>query len=152
MIEHQMEHIFTYSAALNPPEVVGEVPEGLRVNYWVAGGDVDGSKLKGKLLPVGADWLTVRRDGMAVLDVRISVVTQDGVLIDVTYPGLGDMGADGYEKACQGELPKRMKLYTSPRFRTSHPDYQWMHRTLFFGIGEVDFDRSEVMYDVYAMR
>ncbi len=152
MIEHQPEYVFSYTASLNPPEIVGDVPEGLRVNYWVTGGDVEGPKLQGKLLPVGADWLTLKRDGVAALDVRISILTHDGVLIDVTYPGLGDMGADGYEKACRGELPKRMKLYTVPRFRTAHPDYQWMHRALFIGIGEVDFDRSEVIYDIYALR
>lgn len=35
MIAYELEHLFTYSAALNSAEVVGEVPEGFRVNYWV---------------------------------------------------------------------------------------------------------------------
>lgn len=152
MFAYQLDHLFTYSARLKPTEILGEVPEGFRVNYWVTGGEVDGPKLKGKVLPVGADWLTIRRDGMAALDVRISILTDDGVLIDVAYPGLGDLGIDGYDKVRRGELPKRLKLHTSPRFRTSHPDYAWMHRVLCVGIGEVDFERSEAIYDVYAIR
>lgn len=152
MIAYELEHLFTYSATLKPAEVVGAVPEGFRVNYWVTGGDVTGPKLNGKLLPVGADWLTVRRDGVAALDVRISIRTVDGVLIDVTYPGLGDLGTDGYERIVRGESPSRLKLRTSPRFRTADQKYAWLHRTLCIGVGEVDFEHSEVVYEVYAVR
>jgi len=35
VIAYELEHLFTYSAALKPAEVVGEVPERFRVNYWV---------------------------------------------------------------------------------------------------------------------
>jgi hypothetical protein len=152
MIAYELEHLFTYSATLKPVEVVGEVPEGFRVNYWVTGGEVKGPKLNGKLLPVGADWLTIRRDGVAALDVRISIRTDDDVLIDVVYPGLGDLGPDGYERIIRGESPSRLKLCTTPRFRTAHPAYAWMHRNVCIGIGEADFVRSEVVYDVYAVR
>ncbi|MCY1260800.1 hypothetical protein D9M68_103560 [compost metagenome] len=148
----EFEHLFTYSATLKEAEIMGEVPEGFRINYWVTGGEVQGPKLNGNVLPVGADWLTIRRDGMAALDVRLSIHTEDGGLIDVTYPGLGDLGPNGYEAIVRGESPARMTLRTSPRFRTAHPDYQWLHRHLCVGIGEVDFERAEVVYDVYALR
>jgi hypothetical protein len=89
---------------------------------------------------------------VAALDVRISIRTDDDVLIDVVYPGLGDLGPDGYERIIHGESPSRLKLCTTPRFRTAHPDYAWMHRNVCIGIGEVDFVRAEVVYDVYAVR
>ena len=46
------------------------VPDDIRINFYVTGGEVWGPKCKGKLKPVGGDWLILRRDGCAVLDVR----------------------------------------------------------------------------------
>jgi Protein of unknown function (DUF3237) len=63
MIEHRLEHIMSYTAKLSDPEVIGPVPEGIRVNIYVTGGEISGPKLSGKSRSVGADWLTIRRDG-----------------------------------------------------------------------------------------
>jgi hypothetical protein len=152
MFEYHTEHLFSYSATLQPPEVLGEMPEGIRVNFWVTGGEAAGPKLRGKLLPVGADWMTLRRDGVAMLDVRASVLSDDGALIDVTYPGLGDLGADGYARFLRGDLPAKLSLRTLPRFRCAHPAYAWLHRVTCFGVGEVVFAENTVRYDVYAIR
>ena len=66
-----MEHICHMRGDLrNPPEVIGETPEGIRVNFYVTGGEITGTRLNGKVLPVGGDWLTLRRDGVGILDVR----------------------------------------------------------------------------------
>ncbi|MEM8563866.1 MAG: DUF3237 family protein, partial [Pseudomonadota bacterium] len=71
MYPYELEHIFSYRASLNPEfEVIGPTPEGLRVNIYVTGGEVTGPKLQGSIRPVGADWLTIRPDGVAVLNVR----------------------------------------------------------------------------------
>jgi Protein of unknown function (DUF3237) len=51
----------------------------------VTGGTATGPKVFGKFRPVGADWLVVRRDGMAALDVRATMETNDGALINVSY-------------------------------------------------------------------
>lgn len=152
MFEYRMEYLFSYSATLTPPEVIGPVPEGIRANFYVTGGSADGPKLRGTLLPVGGDWLTLRRDGIAVLDVKATLRTHDDALIDLAYSGVGDLGVDGYERFVRGELPAKMALRTGPRFRSAHPDYQWLNRLHCVGVGEVQFDRSEVSYDVYAVR
>src|SRR6266404_1579312 len=73
------EYIFSYTARVRlPPEVIGPTPDGIRVNFYVTGGEVDGPKLKGKVAPVGADWLLIRRDGIAILDVRATIESHDG--------------------------------------------------------------------------
>ena len=41
-----------------------------RANFYASGGEVTGPKVHGKLHPVGGDWLVVRADGVAILDVR----------------------------------------------------------------------------------
>jgi hypothetical protein len=51
------------------------------VNLYVTGGKVQGPKVNGKLLPVGGDWLTIRTDGVGILDVRATIETHDAALI-----------------------------------------------------------------------
>ena len=154
MIDYRLEHIFSYTATLEPSlEVIGPVHEGFRANAYISGGEVSGPKLRGKLRPVGADWLTVRTDGVGILDVRATIETHDGALIYVTYTGVLDLGEDGYQKFSRGELPPSgTPIRMSPRCCTSHPDYQWLTRLHCLGIGEAFLERSEVRYDVYAVR
>jgi hypothetical protein len=49
MFEYKMDHIISYDATLTAPEVIGEVPEGIRVNFYVAGGNITGPRVFGKL-------------------------------------------------------------------------------------------------------
>ena len=102
---------------------------------------------------MGGDWLVVRTDGVAILDVRATIETRDeGALIHVSYTGVGELGEDGYERFLRGDLPASVPLRVGPRFLTAHPDYRWLNRLQCLGIGEVDLERSEVSYDVYAVR
>ena len=90
---------------------------------------------------------------MAILDVRATIETRnDEALIHVSYSGVGDLGEDGYERFLRGDLPGSVPLRVVPRFLTAHPDYRWLNRLQCLGIGEVDLERSEVSYDVYAVR
>lgn len=152
MFDFETEHLCSYSVKLKaPPEIIGPVPEGIRINFYIEGGLVSGPRLQGRVLPVGADCFLLRPDGMGVLDVRTVIETHDGALIDVTYPGLGDLGTDGYEKFVRGELPRVVALRTSPRMRSAHSNYQWVNRAFCVGLGEVDLERSIVRYDVHAV-
>ena len=129
MYEYKLEHLFTYNATLTEPEVVGPVPEGIRVNYYITGGEVKGPRLSGKLRPVGADWFTMRSDGVGILDVRATIETSDEALIYVAYNGVLDFGEDGYKKILEGEMPPSgAPIRISPRCQTSSPEYQWLNR------------------------
>src|SRR6266481_1643631 len=96
--DYRPEYIFSYTAQVRlPPEVIGPTPDGIRVNFYVTGGEVDGPKLKGKVAPVGADWLLIRRDGIAILDVRATIESHDGSLIYLPFTGVSDLGPGGYD-------------------------------------------------------
>jgi len=144
--------VCSYTGTLQAPEVIGPVAEGIRVNFYVTGGQLEGPGLKGHLRPVGGDWLTVRPDGVCLLDVKATIEMDDGALIDAAYRGLGDLGPDGYDKFLRGELPAALPLRTSPILRSAHPNYQWMQGEMFIGFGAANFARLEVAYDLYAVR
>jgi len=148
---YQLEHIFSFGATLTS-EAIGPVAEGIRVNFYSQGGEVTGPKLQGQCRAVGGDWLTLRTDGIGMLDVRTTLESHDGALIAISYCGVADLGMDGYQRFAEGKLPARAKLHVVPRLQTAHPGYAWLNRVQCVGIGEVDVGRSFVSYDVYALR
>jgi hypothetical protein len=127
------------------------VPEGVRVTFYLAGGPVSGPRCTGKVLPVGADWILLRKDGIAVIDVRTTMQTDDGALIYVTYNGVADLGPDGYEAFLKGAPPPTFPIRIAPRFQTAHPSWVWMNRVQAYGVGTVDMASASVTYDVYAV-
>lgn len=151
-IGFELDHIFSYTGSLSPPEIIGEVPEGLRVNFYSTGGEIIGPRIRGVVRAVGGDWMTVRRDGVAYLNVRTTFETHDQALILVTYDGLIDMGAGGYQAFLRGELPAVAKLRIAPRFVTSHADYLWLNRLFCMGVGEYRAQTNVATYDVHAVR
>lgn len=151
MHDYTMEHLCSVTVTLdNPPEVIGPTPEGLRLNIYISGGEVSGPRLQGKVLPVGADWLTVRSDGVGVLDIRATIETSDGALIYLAYKGIADAGEDGYQRFIEGNPPTRVSLRGAPTFLTSHPNYLWLNRLQCINIGEVDLESWVVGYDLYT--
>ena len=104
-------------ATLGKRERIGPVPEGIRINVEITGGEVTGPKVSGKLGASGGDWITVRRDGVVMLDVRATIETHDAALIYLTYQGISDLGEHGYDQfataARQGSA-----LRINPHFHT----------------------------------
>lgn len=147
---HSFQQLCSYTVTLQAPEVIGPVPEGIRVNFYLTGGNITGERLRGEVLPVGADWLLIRRDGVGVVDVRATMKTHDGAMLYVAYGGLLDLGPDGYDRFLRGELPAQIPIRITPRFLTSHPDYLWLNRLQCIGIGIVEPTKGLVTYDLYV--
>jgi hypothetical protein len=152
MLDYSLDHIFSYTGTLAPPELIGEPAEGIRLVFYSTGGEISGPRLRGKLRPVGGDWMTIRRDGVGLLDVRTTFEAHDGALILVTYTGTVDLGEDGYARFLAGNPPATARLRTAPRFTTAAPQYAWLHRLHCVGVGEYDAASSRADYDVYAVR
>jgi hypothetical protein len=94
----------------------------------------------------------VRRDGVAILDIKATAETNDGALLSFTASGVIDLGSDGYRNFLDGvPLASGTQIRIAPRVWTSHPAYSWLNRQLLVGIGGVFLERSEVAYDVYAV-
>ena len=108
--------------------------------------------MRGRLRRVGGDWLSLRPDGIGVLDVRATFELDDGALIYTTYSGVADLGPDGYERFLAGNPPTQVQLQITPRYYTGHSDYLWLNRLQCVGIGEVDMQQMRASYDIYALR
>ena len=78
-----------------PTQNIGAGPHGTRVTFPITGGSFEGDRLRGKVLPGGDDWTVKRADGVIELDLRITLETDDGALIYMTFEGIRDDAAPG---------------------------------------------------------
>lgn len=53
----------------------------------ITGGRVSGPRLSGRILPGGADWMTVSHDGVSLMDARYALETEDGAVIEIVDQG-----------------------------------------------------------------
>jgi hypothetical protein len=66
--------------------------------FWYPAEEVIvGPRLNAKVCPLGGDWMTIRRDGVGVMDVRATLETSDGALISVNHLGSYERGENGYQ-------------------------------------------------------
>jgi Protein of unknown function (DUF3237) len=130
---------------------VGKVPDGLRVNWRIDEGRLSGPYIDGVVLAGSGDWMRIRPDGVAVVDVRACLQTTDGARIAATYGGVLDLGSDGYDRALRGDFVPFPPLAVAPTFET--PDYRlsWLNRLQCLGVGRVDTTGKRYDFDVYAV-
>jgi hypothetical protein len=104
----------------------------------VTGGDFEGERLRGKVLPGGGDWLLLRSDGVLELDLRITLETEDQALIHMRFLGLRHGPADAIAALGRGEVVNPTSYYfrTLPSFETSAEKYAFLNRIITVGMGE----------------
>jgi len=107
-------------------DVVGPTPHGTRSIFPIVGGAFEGERLRGTVLAGGADWVTATADGVLALDLRITLQTDDGALIYMTFTGIRD---DAHQY-----------FRTVPRFETASPKHGFLNRLLAIGVGEIGPD------------
>jgi hypothetical protein len=78
-----LKFIFSARVTVHPPLDLGDVAKGARRIVPISGGDFSGPEMRGAVLPGGADWQVLRTDGVAELEARYTLRTDDGALIYV---------------------------------------------------------------------
>jgi len=117
---------------------IGAVPHGTRVTALVGGGHFEGPRLRGKVLPGAGDWTLLRADGVLELDLRLTLETDDGVLIHMTSFGLRHGPPEVIAAIARGESvdPSAYYFRTTPRFEAGHPKYSFLNRLLAVSSGD----------------
>ena len=104
-------------------EEIGSMPDGVLTIFPVVGGSFDGDRLRGRVLAGGGDWVKRLADGTFTLDLRVTLETDDGALIYMTFTGVRDDATNYFR--------------TLPRFETAAAEYSFLNRLLAVGIGEI---------------
>ena len=132
-----LEPLFRAEITLAPPQELGDTPQGRRRIIAITGGRFVGARLSGRVLPGGADWQVIRADGVADLDARYTLETNDGALIYVHNRGYRHAPPEVMKKLIAGEdvNPALYYMRTTPFFETGDPRYAWLNRIICVGTG-----------------
>lgn len=133
----QLEHAFDLVVELSRPHEMGVCPAGVRRIIPIVGGTANGPLLQGRVLNVGADWQTVLVGGIADLDARYAIETDDGAVIEVVSQGIRHAPSEVAARIAAGEAvpPSEYYMRTAIRLESGHPDYNWVNRALFLATG-----------------
>ena len=132
------EYLGTLHAETGNRTVVENGPQGTRTIAQIVGGRFEGPRVKASVQTPAGDWITNRTDGSYRLDVRLTLKTDDGALILVTYNGIGQTTNVG------------ASLRAAPLFETGDSRYAWLTRLQAVAVGERA--GTTVSYDVYALK
>ncbi|MGQ9427066.1 DUF3237 domain-containing protein [Gilvimarinus sp. F26214L] len=130
--ELQSEFLMDFVIDTTEPQQVGS-----RRVVPITGGYFEGPGLKGTVLNVGADWIKARPDGTSELDVRVTLETEDGALIYMSYAGI------------LSRTDESLYWRVLPRFETASEKYAYLNNLLAVGIGKrVD---GKTGYSIYRI-
>jgi hypothetical protein len=124
--------LFDLFAELEPRVDLGPGPLGRRVFDRVARGTFTGPRLRGEVLPGSGDPLLRRTDGVAVIDARALLRTDDGAHILMTYSGRAVVPPQvlaGVNDPQTRDLvdPSTYSIWAAPFFETGDPRYAWLN-------------------------
>jgi hypothetical protein len=149
----ELRHVADLVVRIADPIEIGVVPTGvnggnMRRMIPIAEGEVRGPRLRGKVMPGGADYQSIRPDGLTELHARYIIQTDDGALIYVENSGIRCGKPELMERLRQGEIVDPALIYfrSTPRFETAAPGYEWLMRRLFLCSGARFPDRVEMRF------
>ena len=98
---------------------MGPTPLGRRRYIPITGGTFTGPRIRGEILPGGADWQIERSDGVTEVDALYSIRTDDGAVIVIRNQGV----------IAQGGAYMRTAL----RFTAPTGPHAWLNDAQFVG-------------------
>ena len=138
-----LTHIADFLVEVGQPITIGETGQGLRRVVPITGGTVQGPRLRGAILNVGADSQIIGPDGFTRLEARYVLRLDDGALVYVENCGIRFGSPEVMAKITRGEPVDPAEVYfrSAPRFETAAPAHQWLTRPLFIASGARHPDR-----------
>ncbi len=144
---------FLMRLAVNVGELVsmGHAPLGERRVVNIVGGTFEGPRMRGEVLPGGADWQIARRDGVLDLDARYALKEQGGGLVRVVSQGYRRGPSEVLAALARGEDvdPATYFFRTTMRFETGAPQLAWLNGTI--AVATAERKTRRVLIDAYSL-
>lgn len=147
----KLEPLMTLHADIRSPAEIGTGPYGTRIIADVTGGNFEGARLRGTILPSGGDWVLIDAEGVGHVDVRITLKTDDGAHIYVQYYGVMVVNELVNNALTQDGTTQYGDTYfmTQPRYETGDARYKWLNRVM--AVAEGRLASSAVEYRVFEL-
>lgn len=127
---------YRLDAVVGAPLELGEIPPGRRRMIPLTAGEFSGPRLRGVLVE-GADHQLVLPDGTAHGEIRYTLRTDAGELLDVQSWSIRHGSAEVLARLAAGEAvdPSEYVFRASTRIRTSAPGLDRVNRGVFTTVG-----------------
>jgi hypothetical protein len=130
---------------------MGPAPLGERRVVSILGGTFEGPRIRGSVLPGGADWQIARSDGVLDLDAQYTLEEHGGGLVRVVSQGYRHGPRDVLAQLARGEDvdPAQYFFRTIMRFETGAPYLEWLNRTI--AVATAERKARRVVLDAYRL-
>lgn len=147
----KLTELFRINAVLEQPQITPAGPVGERRFIPVLGGEFQGERLRGKLLPGGSDCQLLRNDGVFTMDVRVTLECDDGEIILMHGSGLRHGPSDVMARLAAGEEVDPFLYYFREAllFEAPQGKYEWLNRVLAIGTGRRG--KNSVVLDAFEV-
>jgi Protein of unknown function (DUF3237) len=148
----RLELLCHVAVKIAAPQLIGPTLTGERRVIPIVGGRFEGEKMRGEIVPGGADWQIVTPDGTALLEARYTLRTNDGALIYVRNIGVRHGPPEVLAAIARGEQVDPAKYYfrATPTLETGDKKYAWLNRLLCICSGVRT--KEEVLLDFYEVK
>lgn len=135
--------LFTGVIDVAPALSVGAGPAGPRSVGAIVAASFTGDGFKAELAGPAADWM-ILNGSVGVIDVRMTMRTDDGALIYVQYGGRLDLSNPA----------AGIVAYVAPVFETGDPRYAWLNAVQAVGKGTVTLNEgaAHIDYEFFQLR
>ena len=118
----------------------------------ITGGKFEGPNFKGKILNNGADWQVVTKEGLAIIDTRYLLQTDDGEYVYLQTKGFRFGPPEVMAKVGKGEPvdPNLYNFRVYMLFETSSKKYDYLNKH--FGVAFAMRLGNAVVYDGYLVK
>lgn len=131
-----LEHVLDLDIVVEDPIEIGETGDGHRRIIRIEGGTVSG-RIRGTVLPSGADYQLFRVDRPTELVAKYAFETEDGDRVYVENRGIRFASPEDSERLRDGLPvdPEDVYFRSVPRFETAASDLEWLTRSVFVATG-----------------
>ena len=147
----ETKYVFSLAIQIGAPIVAGDFGHGVRRIIPILGGEVRGEGINGTIFPCGADFQTIRPNGLTELEAKYAFEMDDGAIVYIENIGIRFGPKQLLDRIAKGESVDPALIYfrSVPKFETGAEKYRWLMENLFIGVGARHPDR--VVIDVYQV-
>jgi muconolactone delta-isomerase len=150
--EPRLTFVYRLEATLGEALDLGGTAQGHRRIVPQTGGTFVGPELTGKLLPgASADWQILQPDGTVLVDIRSTLLTDDGTLLYVRSRGVRHGSPEVLARLGAGENvdPSEYTFRTATQIETAAPELDWLNKGVFVSVG--GRQPAGVVYETYLV-
>jgi hypothetical protein len=140
LTQPQLQFVFEARVLVDPALDLGDITKGRRRIVPITGGEFSGPQMRGTVLPGGADWQIIRSDGVAELEARYTLRSDDGALIAVRNLALRHGPAEVMAALAEGRPVEPHSYYFrgAAFFETDSAHHAWLSRHIIVCTGHRD--------------